>query len=321
MESRPLVTIGIPVFNGEKFIIDALESIRNQNYINFECHIVNNASSDRTETLVSEFIKKDSRFVLHSFNEFADIDENWNRTVKYISDKTKYFQIVAADDIIFPDYLESSVQLLEEYPGAGIATAFRMVGNTPWGFGLDYTKGNYWNGKEILLKHLKNEVNVVGSVTQNLYRVEILKKLSFYPKIYIPEDLHFDTRLAFEVLLISDLVFSFKITSYTRIHSQTVTSTMTKKLHTQVQGRENRLYRFKQYFPELQKNYIKIRRAYAYMLFINMLTFNKKCIQWHKKKLRRKIRFLEYLTGIIFENKISRLIHLLYTRYFIKPTV
>jgi hypothetical protein len=183
-----------------------------------------------------------------------------------------------------------------------------MVGNSPSGFGLDYSKGNYWNGKEILLKQLKTEINVVGSVTQNLYRVECLKKLNFYPEIYISEDLHFDTRLAFEVLLIADLAFSFKITSYTRIHSGTVTSTIVKKLYTQIQGRENRLHRFKQYFPELQKNYIKIRRTYAYMLFINMLTLNRKCIRWHRKKLKRKIRFQEYVTGIALENKFSRFI-------------
>jgi glycosyltransferase involved in cell wall biosynthesis len=316
--NSPLVTIGVPVYNGEKFIIEALESIQKQTFINFECHIVNNASTDKSEALVSEFVKKDSRFKLHSYSKFVDIGENWNRTVEYISDNTKYFQIVAADDIIFPDYLESSVQLMEKYPGAGIATAFRMVGNSPGGFGLDYSKGNYWNGKEILLKQLKTEINVVGSVTQNLYRVECLKKLNFYPEIYISEDLHFDTRLAFEVLLIADLAFSFKITSYTRIHSGTVTSTIVKKLYTQIQGRENRLHRFKQYFPELQKNYIKIRRIYAYMLFINMLTLNRKCIRWHRSKLKRKIRFQEYVTGIALENKFSRFIYLLINRYAIR---
>jgi glycosyltransferase involved in cell wall biosynthesis len=131
--NSPLVTIGVPVYNGEKFIIEALESIQKQTYTNFECHIVNNASTDSSEALVSEFVKKDSRFKLHSYSKFVDIGENWNRTVEYISDNTKYFQIVAADDIIFPDYLESSVQLMEKYPGAGIATAFRYGGKfTKW---------------------------------------------------------------------------------------------------------------------------------------------------------------------------------------------
>ena len=83
-ENRPLVTIGVPVYNGEKFIIDALESIKNQTYTNFECHIINNASTDRTIELVQEFEKRDSRFSLYAYNEFVDIAENWNRTVKYI---------------------------------------------------------------------------------------------------------------------------------------------------------------------------------------------------------------------------------------------
>ena len=315
-ENRPLVAIGVPVYNGEKFIIDALESIKNQTYTHFECHIVNNASTDRTEELAGEFVGKDPRFVLHTYKEFIDITGNWNRTLKYITEKTKYFQIVAADDIIFPDYLDSSVQLMENYPGAGLATAFRMVGNYLNGYGLDYTKGNYWNGREILLKHLKNEVNVVGSVTQNLYRVEYLKKLTFYPQVYIPEDLHFDVRLALEMLLISDLAFSFKITSYTRVHNETVTFTMAKKLYTPIHGRENRLNRFKQYFPELNRDYTKIRRKYAYVLFLNYIMRNKKCIEWHKKNLKRKIKFSEYAAGIFWENIVSRSLLLVKRRYF-----
>jgi glycosyltransferase involved in cell wall biosynthesis len=314
-DNGPLVTIGVPVYNGSKYIIEALESIRKQTYTNFECHIVNNASTDATEDLVSDFIKDDPRFKLHNY-DFIDQGGNWNRTVKYISEKTKYFQIVAADDIIFPDYLESSVQLMEEYPDAGLASAFRMVGNSPSGFGLDYSKGNYWKGQEILLKQLKNEVNVVGSVTQNLFRVAVLKKLTFYPEIYLPEELHFDTRLACEVLFISDFVFSFKITSYTRIHSETVSSTIVNKLYTQIQGRENRLHRFRIYFPELKLNYKIIRRQYAYVLFMSYLMRNKKCIEWHKTKLKRKIKFSEYVSGIFYENIISRSVFFLKRRYF-----
>ncbi len=50
MEKRdgPLVTNGFPVDNWGKFIIDALKSIRDQTYTNFQCHTVNNVSTDKT---------------------------------------------------------------------------------------------------------------------------------------------------------------------------------------------------------------------------------------------------------------------------------
>ncbi len=317
MESQnsPLVTIGIPVYNGEKFIIETLESIKNQTYKNFDCHIVNNASTDKTEELVSDFVKNDSRFILHSFEEFLDIANNWNRTVQYISEKTKYFKVVQADDVIFPDSLESHIRLMEKYPNAGIASAYRMTGDRLSGFGLDYFEGNCFNGKEMLLKHLKSEVSVVNSNTQLLFRVEHLKKLSFFPQIFIAEDLHFDNRLAYEMFLISDLAFAFNILSLTRRHSNSITISKAKRINTLIHGRENRLNRFKDCFPELNSYHAKVRRKYAYFLFINYLTMNRKCIQWHKANLKRKMKFSEFVAGIFWENMFARVLFRIKAKY------
>ena len=317
MKKQPLVTIGIPVYNGEKFIIDALESIKSQTYSNFNCHVVNNVSTDKTRDLVAEFVKTDSRFTLHSFDEFIDMVDNWNRTVQFISDQTKYFHVVQADDIITPDCLESHVFLMEKHPSAGIASSFRMVGKNVKGYGLDYFDGNLRKGKEILLKQLKGEINVIGNVTQNFYRVEHLRKLPFYPEIFIPEDFHFDNRLALEVLLISDLVFSFKILCMTKKkHPDSATVTTVIKLNTSMHARENRLHRFSQFFPELRKNYAKVRRQYAFFILMNYLFLSKRRLKWHKKHLRRKIRFPEYVSGIIWENLLFRLFYRMKQKYF-----
>ncbi|MGF1584839.1 MAG: glycosyltransferase family 2 protein [Bacteroidales bacterium] len=315
IDNSPLVTIGIPVYNGGKYIVETLVSIQKQTYTNFECHIVNNASTDATEDLVSDFIKDDPRFTIHSYAEFMDIGTNWNRTVQYIKEETKYFQIVAADDLLYPDALESHIMLMEKYPGAGIASAYRLYGKSVKGYGLDYFEGNYRDGKEMLVKHLKNEISITGSVTQNFYKVEYLKKLSFYPEIYIDDDIHFDTRLAYEVLFISDLVFSFKILSLTRTHPESVTSTVTRKLYTPILGRENRLYRFREHFPELNKHYSIIRRRYAYFLIMNYLTLNIKNIKWHKKNLKRKITFSEFIAGVLWENIFTRSVSRINRRY------
>lgn len=323
MKDKPLVMIGVAVYNGEKFIIDALESIKSQTYINFNCHIVNNASTDKTKELVSEFIKNDDRFILHSYNEFIDMAGNWNRTVQYISDETKYYLLVQADDMITPDCLESHILLMEKYPSAGIATSFRLGGTNVAGHGLDYFKGNLWDGKEILVKQLKGEISIIGNNSSTFYRVEHLKKLTFYPEIFINEDFHFDHRLALEVLLISDLVFSFKIlTLIKKINNkknpESATATTVNKLRTNLHARENILNRFRVLFPELNKNYVKVRRQYAFFIIINYLKFDKNRIQWHKKHLRRKIRLPEYIEGIIYENIFVRLYFLLKQRCFNK---
>ena len=315
-KNTPLVTVVVPVYNGERYVIEALRSIKNQTYKNFDCHIVNNASTDKTEELVSDFVKNDSRFTLHTFEEFLDVGDNWNRTVHYISENAKYFKVVQADDIIFPESLESHIRLMEKYLNAGIASAYRMSGNRLSGEGLDYFKGNCWNGKEMLIKHLKGEVSVVHSNTQLLFRVEHLKKLSFYPQIFNTEDLHFDNRLAYEMFFISDLAFDFKILSLTRRHPDSITSSTVKRINTGIHGRENSLNWFKQYFPELKKDYSRVRRKYAYFLFINHLMMNKKCVQWHKENLKRKIEFSEFLMAVFWENVLARLLFRIKAKYF-----
>ena len=55
----PLITVGIPVFNGEKFLKKRLDSVLNQTYKNFEVIISDNASTDDTSKLCNEIIKKE----------------------------------------------------------------------------------------------------------------------------------------------------------------------------------------------------------------------------------------------------------------------
>ncbi len=93
-DTKPLVAIGIPVYNGEKYIAEVLESISNQTYDNFECHIINNASTDKTGELAEKFIRNDKRFKLHTHTDFVDLVANWNRTVDYIPEGAKYFKVV-----------------------------------------------------------------------------------------------------------------------------------------------------------------------------------------------------------------------------------
>jgi glycosyltransferase involved in cell wall biosynthesis len=305
IKNKPLVTICIPVYNGEKFILDALGSIAGQSYVNFECHIINNASTDRTSELVKEYIKNDDRFELHDHKEFVDLVSNWNRTVEHISKEAKYFKVVQADDILLPDSIVTHVDLMEKYPDAGIASSYRIVGNYVYGTGIDFLEGEIHDGKQMLLKHLKGQAEITGSITQLFFRVSTLKQVPGYPEIFNPENFHVDTRLAFEMFLISDLAFAFRVLSYTRRHEQAATITKVELLNTYIQARETNLFRFKEYFSELEGNYSKVRRSYAYFLFKSRLKNNRKSIDWHRKHLKRKITFSEYLSGILRENRLG----------------
>ncbi|HET6324545.1 MAG TPA: glycosyltransferase, partial [Planctomycetaceae bacterium] len=61
MSAAPPISIGMPVFNGEKYIVEALDSILGQTYSDFELIISDNASNDRTAEICQEFARKDQR--------------------------------------------------------------------------------------------------------------------------------------------------------------------------------------------------------------------------------------------------------------------
>ncbi len=305
LDLKPLVIIAIPVYNGSKYILEALESINNQTYENFECHIINNASTDETEQLVKDFIKGNNRFRLHTYPEFVDLISNWNRTVNHIPPEAKYFKIVPADDYLFPESLETMVNLMEKYTNAGIGSSYRLDGTKVDCYGIDYFKGECQIGKDILLDQLMEKAEITGSATQLMFRIEHLRKLSSYPAIFVKEAYHTDTRLAYEVLFISDLVFSFKVLNYTRRHNKAQTLTTVKKFSTPLQHKESTLFRFKDYYPELERKYSEVRRDYAYFLFKKIIFNDKECLKWHSRFLIRKIKLSEYIAGIFLRNKIS----------------
>jgi hypothetical protein len=254
--------------------------------------------------LVENFVANNKRFFLHNYTEFVPIDVNWNRCMDHIAKGSKYVKIVQADDILLPNSVSNMVALMEKYPSAGIGSSYRLVGTSVYGYGIDFLKGEFFKGNEILLAHLNNKMEITGSVTQLFFRLESLQKLPFYPMVFDKQEYHFDTRLAYEMFNISDVVFDYQVLNYTRRHPASETMTKVHRFNTLMHGTESRLYRFKDIDHELKKKYRKIRRQYAYFLFKNKIKGNKECMAWHNQFLQRKFNIMEYFTAILTQNKI-----------------
>ena len=108
------VTIGLPVYNGEKFIANTLEALLGQSYGKFELIISDNASTDKTEQICREFASRDSRIRYVRQPKNLGAVPNFN-CVFEISD-SHYFKWAAADDICDPTYLEKAVLILDTHP-------------------------------------------------------------------------------------------------------------------------------------------------------------------------------------------------------------
>jgi len=117
--SPPRVTVGVPVYNGERYLAATLDSLLNQTFEDFVILIGDNASTDGTEEIARHYTQLDSRvsYVRHTQNLGAA--PNYNRLFEATS--TEYFRWSAADDISAPRFLEACVQVLDADPSVVLA--------------------------------------------------------------------------------------------------------------------------------------------------------------------------------------------------------
>ncbi|MBI4224881.1 MAG: glycosyltransferase family 2 protein [Candidatus Sungbacteria bacterium] len=114
------VFIGMPAYNGERFIREAIESIINQSYADWILFISDDASTDNTPTICKEYAKKDSRIVYYRQEKNLGIFPSF----KFLLDRaeSEYFMWAAHDDIREKDYLKVCVEHMEQNTKLGLAT-------------------------------------------------------------------------------------------------------------------------------------------------------------------------------------------------------
>lgn len=115
---RPTVSIGLPVYNGENFLADALESLVSQTYTDFEIIVSDNASTDATEEIVRRYMADDERIRYYRNDHNLGANPNYNRT--FALARGEYFRWHAHDDRCDAKYLELCVDLLERDPSVSL---------------------------------------------------------------------------------------------------------------------------------------------------------------------------------------------------------
>jgi glycosyltransferase involved in cell wall biosynthesis len=112
--NAPLVSIGLPVYNGEKFLTKSLHSLLSQTFTDFELIISDNASTDRTEEICRNFVTCDPR--IRYYRSRCNRGASWNHNRVFRLAKGKYFKWAACDDLCATDFLEKCIQVLESNP-------------------------------------------------------------------------------------------------------------------------------------------------------------------------------------------------------------
>jgi glycosyltransferase involved in cell wall biosynthesis len=123
--SAPPVSIGMPVFNSEKYIVPALESILGQSFSDFELIISDNSSDDRTAEICQEFARRDGR--IRYFRQPKNIGAPRNFNFVFEQATGPYFKWAAGSDVCDRDLVRVCKQVLDERPEVVLAFGKTMA--------------------------------------------------------------------------------------------------------------------------------------------------------------------------------------------------
>ncbi|MDZ7372420.1 MAG: glycosyltransferase family 2 protein [candidate division KSB1 bacterium] len=135
--SVPLVSVGMPVFNGERYVAEAIESILNQTFPDFELIVSDNASTDRTAEICQAYAQRDARIRLYRSDKNRGAAWNFNR-VFWLA-RGRYFKWASSDDLCHPEYLASCLPILEADPGVVLCYGRTQIIDEQGRFVQDYS--------------------------------------------------------------------------------------------------------------------------------------------------------------------------------------
>lgn len=115
----PRLSIGLPVYNGERYLAQALDSLLAQTFRDFELIICDNASTDSTAEICRRYADADPRVRYHRHPRNIGAARNFQSTLRLAS--APLFKWASADDLCLPEFLERCVAALGEHPDAVLA--------------------------------------------------------------------------------------------------------------------------------------------------------------------------------------------------------
>lgn len=163
----PRISVLMPAYNSEKYIGEAIESILNQTYADFEFIIINDGSTDNTAKIIKEYAQRDNRirFINHSKNKglIGVLNEGLDLCCG------EYIARMDSDDISLPTRFEKQIEYMDAHPECGVlGTWFQIFGNK--------NESIQWSQDIKILNFIKE--NQIGHPTVML-RKSVIDKFNF----------------------------------------------------------------------------------------------------------------------------------------------
>jgi len=138
----PRLTIGLPVYNGERYLTQTISCLLEQTFDDFELIVCDNASADNTRQICLDFASRDSRIRYVRNERNLGAIANFNRTVELGS--APFFKWAAHDDLYDPSYLAECMKILDRNPDAILAhSGSAFIGEDGGAFAWDPATASY----------------------------------------------------------------------------------------------------------------------------------------------------------------------------------
>ena len=223
MNQNPIVSVLIPTYNAAAFIEEAIDSVLNQTFQDFEIVVLDNRSTDETEEIIKKY-KSDGRFSFKKNSHNLGGLGNFNKIMDL--SRGKYVKFLCADDKFHPQLLEKFVDIMDSFPNVSLVTSYTEefeLQSKIWPTPLQ----NLQPGKKITAAVLK-DYNFLGSPTAVMLRKSNLHLGKFKPEF--PWVADWDLWLRH--LSVGDCYIVPQVLSYTRVHNQQVTASVKQSYRT-----------------------------------------------------------------------------------------
>jgi glycosyltransferase involved in cell wall biosynthesis len=286
---QPLVSVLTPVYNGEPYLAECIESVLAQTYSNWEYTIVNNNSTDGTQAVAEEYAKRDSRIRVHKADVLVDVIANHNRAFRLISASSKYCKVVSGDDFLFPECITRMVELAEAHPSIGFIGSYQLSGGGDKWYvrnqGLPYRK-SFVSGLEIGRSQLLGKLDVLGAPTSDLYRSDLVRSTdAFFPNSAAEADVS----AIYKYLNVADFGFVHQILSHERLHNVTMTAA-SKDRNAYLPSKVGDLLTYGHLYmtvDERDKRFKELMDQYYEFLGVSAVNFREKDFwSFHKRRLK-----------------------------------
>jgi len=219
-KNLPIVSIGLPVYNGDKYLKKALDSLLMQSITDFELIISDNCSTDNTSNICQEYANKDSRIRYIRQQENIGATSNFHFVLKVAS--AEYFMWAAHDDLWSSDWLEV---LLTEFKKDDLAVRGKAINIDEEGEIIGVTNVTSFNKNQVLKVFMDNESNCRAFYWYALFRTNLLRQINFG---LLDSTFGVDTLFIVHLVEVGALRTTNKTYQYYRQHSASSTKLISK---------------------------------------------------------------------------------------------